>query len=263
MKTILFVLLATTMLYSCRMNNSNLTGYDIEIFKGPAWKLAKAVDSEDTIKIKRILHEGKISVNYQEPHFGHTVLLWAVRMGKIKSVEVLLKNGANPNLQDNYDGNSAFMEACKFGINYDRDTQILKLLIEYGGDPNSEEKGPRRQGNKTRKTPLILAARCCFEKVKLLVEAGADIDYRTEFGGNALFSALIGANESLEILDYLVIEKKANICLPLRINSDGRKLYLKDELKLIREPDNVEQYNLLQRLITYVDVNTQNCEENK
>jgi uncharacterized protein len=253
----------TSILISCGWKKRDLTGYDIDIFKGPAWRLAKAVDNEDTIKIKRILCEGKISVDYQEPYFGHTVLLWAVRMGKISSVEVLLKNGANPNLQNTYDGTSAFMEACKFGINYDRDTQILRLLLAYGGDPNSEQKGPRPKGSTKRDTPLLLAASCCFEKVKLLVEAGADIDYRTEFGGNALYSALNGANEKLEILNYLVIEKKADICLPVRINSDGKRLYVNDKLKLFREPDSIEHYNLLNKLIAYVDENTLNCDENK
>jgi hypothetical protein len=256
MKEIIVAIFAASILISCGWNNRDLTGYDIEIFKGPAWKLAKAVDSEDTIKIKRILHEGIISVNYQEPYFGHTVLLWAVRMGKIKSVEVLLKNGADPNLPNTYNGSSAFMEACKFGINYDRDTQILKLLMEYGGDPNCEEKGPRRQGNKTRKTPLILAASCCFEKVKLLVEAGADIDYRTEFGGNALFSALIGANESLEILHYLVIEKKADIGMPLYTTIAGKEVFLSDDLLKIRWPEEEAKQKLLIDLLKYVNGKT-------
>ncbi len=262
MKTILFVLFTTTMLYSCRMNNSNLTGYDVELFKGDHWKLAKAVDNEDTARIKKLLQSGKFNVDFQEPKFGMSLLMWAVFNGKNLSVRPLLEYGADPNLQDTYDGTSAFIQASKFGINYDRDTETLKLLLTYGGDPNSEEKGPRRQQNKTRDTPLINAARCCFEKVKLLVEAGADIDYRTEFGANALYSALNGANESLEILNYLIIEKQANICLPLQIYPDGRRLMLMDKLRDIREPDNVEQYNLLQRLIKYVDENTINCEEN-
>lgn len=253
MKTFLFALLTIIMLFSCGWFNRELTGYDVELFKGDHWKLAKAVDNEDTARINKLLQSGKFKVDFQEQKFGISLLHWAVFNGKNLSVKPLLENGADPNLQDTYDGSSAFMEACKFGINYDRDTEILKLLLAFGGDPNSEEKGPRRQKNKTRNTPLILAAHCCFEKVKLLVEAGADIDYRTEFGGTALNSASNGANEKLKILHYLVIEKKADTSMPLYTTLAGKDVYLSDDLLKIRWPEDKDKQKLLIDLLKYVN----------
>jgi len=257
-KILIILILSLT---HCSLKKDNLTAYDIEIFEGKTWDLAKAVKNQDTLKINDIIEEGNISVDFQEPRFGETLLMWATKVGKINSVNTLLKNGADPNLQNTYDGTSALMYACDFGPDYSCNSTILKLMLEYGGDPNDKQGGKRPEGSYSRKTPLIFASRCCFEKVKLLVEAGADIDYRSEFGQNALYSALNGAHEKAHIVHYLIVEKNADFCKPVYITSDGREFSVMDELNEWKYSENSKEYKLQKETINYINKNNEKCAE--
>jgi hypothetical protein len=51
-----------------------------------------------------------------------------------------------------------------------------------------------------------------FEKVKLLAETGAEIDYKTELGKTAAIKALL--NEKADVAHYLIVEKKAKLNEP-------------------------------------------------
>jgi len=59
-------------------------------------ELALAVKNEKTRTIEKLAKENPELLNYQEPKYGATLLLWAVGMEKYKSAEALLKCGADP-----------------------------------------------------------------------------------------------------------------------------------------------------------------------
>lgn len=61
-------------------------------------------------------------------------------------------------------------------------------------------------------SPLIYAADRGLEKTKLLVDAGADIDYKTETGKTAAIMALLMNN--VYVAHYLIVEKKARVDEP-------------------------------------------------
>jgi ankyrin repeat protein len=197
-------------------NKDNLNGFDYRLFEGtPAWKLAKAVEDENVDVIKSEISKNKSSLHFRDPKFGQTLLQMAVQTQKFKSVETLADLGADPNLQDKYDGSSALMEAAKV---YDElkggpDPRYLKLLLKHGGDPNAEEKTIRRNGNYTRNTPLINACNNrALEYVKILVNAGANVNYLNDFGESALSTAVLVRNP--DIVLYL-LNRKADFRHPM------------------------------------------------
>jgi ankyrin repeat protein len=191
---------------------------DYRLFQStPAWELAKAVKSGDVKKIKEEVIQKKVLVDYKESRFGHTLLMIAIYNSKCESVKTLLELGANPNLHDTYKGETAVIVAAG-----NDDPKYLKLVLEYKGDPNSIENvfsGPKKRINSMRDSALTAAispsimANKNLEKVKLLVEAGADIHY-TKKGiiQAALAEALI--LDQMDVAMYLV-EKGADYTKPI------------------------------------------------
>ena len=236
-----------------------MLGKDIRLFRNtPAWKLAKAVDKEDIEKINHLVKDKGVPIDFQEPRFGQSLLIWATSRGKEKSVEALLKLGADPNLRDHYDGVNALIIAS--GLSYytktkDRcESNILRMLLQYGGDPNAvsslkyNENG-RRYGYET---PLTEASGFCLEKVKLLVEVGADIDYVSEDGlGNPLEQSLSWRQPS--IVKYLLIEKKANYRNAEKwITSQGDTITVLKRLRNWTFPLDSEDYKIKMEIVEYM-----------
>lgn len=196
---------------------------DIRIYKNtPAWKLALAVKSQNTKSIEKIAKKEPQLLNYQDPKYGATLLLWAVGMEKYKSVEALLKCEADPNIALTFDGETPLFTAAGYSW-VDRaakkDPKYVKLLLRYGADPNINYIGFNIDGvestNETGASPLMNSIGCGIEKTKAFVEAGADINYKTPLGTTAAIDALrTGGNRTLEYLQYahyLIVEKKAKV----------------------------------------------------
>ena len=174
-------------------------GYDFNNFKHtPVWDLARAVADDDTAKIGAILKDKRIDVDCPDPKFGLTLLMLAVEYEQERSVEKLLQCGANPNAHKNQEDESPLIHCCFFISG----TKILKLLIEYGGDVNSIHIMDHRKGGDgswVNETPLMAAASDpkvgCLDKVKMLVESGADINKCTYYEGyGAITTAIIMEN---------------------------------------------------------------------
>ncbi len=233
------------------VNRKDLNGFDFKLFQGTiAWNLAKATDDENVSDIKKEIDENHSLINFRESKFGQTLLQLAVKNQKIVSTKTLLDLGADPNLQDNYDGSSPMMESAKIynEISGGSDVRYLKLMLLHGGDPNAVEGTPRSSGNSTRETPLLNAcSNGIFDYVEILVEAGANINYRNEFGGNALYSAIISKNPDIVI--YL-LEKGADFRSPMAtypaidmpgLHKKRSSLYIMQALKSWRFPPGSEK----------------------
>lgn len=221
-----------------KVDKSKLLGNDYRLFQDtPAWNLAKAVEDENTELIKKIIKEGKVDVNYQEPRFGKPLIMLAVINEQYASCKVLLELGANPNLHDKNDGSNAMIEAAQIDNSNVDKMKFMGLLLKFKGDPNSVEVGPRRVGNTTRNSVLIAAVNAdesysSLPIVKLLVKAGANINYENEFGQTALNEAIL-----LEIYDValFLLQNGADynqvIIDRSQFSKDGKKVYLVEILR--------------------------------
>ena len=172
----------------------------------PAWSLAKAVEDEDTTEISKQVLQMHIPVDYRDPKYKQTLLMLATRTNKIESVEKLLELGANPNAHDDstkYFGESAVLLACRFTR---PSSKVLALLLKYGGDPNSTACGVQEDGLgeivPMREFALSAAVFSSFEKVKLLVDAGANINYETTTESCAIENCMIHGR--MDIMLYLL-----------------------------------------------------------
>lgn len=103
--------------------------------------------------------EQGIDPNFQD-WYRYTALMKASSRGHIKIVELLLKHGANLDL--NIYGDTALMQASIEGH-----FSIVELLLEYGANPNLRDK--------SETTALWCASWCGHDEiVKLLLEHRVD-----------------------------------------------------------------------------------------
>lgn len=215
MKMKFYLYLSLILCCSCTMNEDKkeMLGDDYRLYKATAaWELAQAVQEEDTTKIQKIIVDEHIPVDFREPKYSQTLLMLAVRTNKELSVKKLLELGADPNAHDDstkYLGENAVIIASRFTR---PSNTILKSLLEFGGNPNATTCGVQKnnEGNivPIRMFALSYAVGVSFDKVKLLVDAGANIDYSTSTHETALESCMI--HDRMDIMLYL-LQKGANI----------------------------------------------------
>lgn len=213
-----------------KINKRELLGNDVRLFQDtPVWNLAKAVEDENLTLIKDEINLKKTNPNYKEPKFGSTLLMLGIKNNKYKSVNLLLTLGADPNLGDSYTGETAMICAAKSS-----DIKYLKLLLKYKGNPNSRENVQTKNGDQARKTALTSAISyydsASLEKVKLLIDAGADLNYYNE-GHTDLPLGLSLTLDKMDVALYL-IQKGANYSLPMSKDSKGQNIYI---LKALRQ----------------------------
>jgi len=180
--------------------------------------------------------------------------MYAILTQKYKSCEALLKAGADPNIHETSDGSSAIIEAARISRERVKDdnTRFLKLLLSYGANPSDIETGVRREGNWTRDTPLIAASGDLnytvspLAKVKLLVEAGADINYCNEFG----ISALKNSSFNLDVMLYL-LQQGADYTIPFYTIKE-QNYYILDFLRWKIFPLESESYRQKMAIVAFL-----------
>ena len=198
---------------------------NIRIFQNtPAWELAKAVNRQNTRRIAQIAKKTPEVLNYQDPLYGTTLLFWAVGMEKYNAAEALLKAGANPDIISVWEGGTALYRAASFSFidnHAKKDPRFIRLLLAHGADPNIGYIGnDRNTMPEIGTTPLMHSIGAGIEKTRALVEAGADINHRTESGRTAAMVALMrgGPNATLEAVEYahyLIVVHQADIIQPM------------------------------------------------
>ena len=117
-------------------------------------------------------------------------LITAAAQNDLLGVMTLLKNGANPNVQDKL-GNRPLLHAARLGA-----TEMARQLLEEGADPNVKGMGY---------TPLGLAALNGHPRIAdWLLQFGADVDKRSDNGLTPLMNAALLNNIGVikEILRY-------------------------------------------------------------
>lgn len=212
MKNRILTIFVCMALLSCVFHSSKekYYTYSINLWRGtPVWEFAKAVNECDTIGANSIFERRIINVDYREPRYGASLLFWAIEDKNVEMVEYLLKKRANPNLHNTWTGLSPIMWAT---INTVDNKDIIKLMLAYGGNPNEyvKEDEPIKYEARELFTPLTFAASFDLETVKLLVDAGGDVNFfpESEPGNTALFGSI--NRSKADILKYLLIDCHAD-----------------------------------------------------
>jgi uncharacterized protein len=154
-----------------------------------------AVKENDLGKAKEAITKGA-NVNYLIER-KETLLYSATCIAREEMVEILLKNGANPNLRGK--SGDPLSVACAVG-----NLRICELLIEHGANIEAVDE--------TIGTPLLIAVDCQHPSiVRLLVNKGANI-YAKDKAGNTPISVSRAheggdAREIKEFFDYILKEK--------------------------------------------------------
>jgi len=266
-KGVIAGLIALSLITSCSslidlVGEENYRITNVRIYRNtPVWELARAVDSQNTQKIAIIAAENPELLDYQDPQFGTTLLFWAVGMEKYEAAEALLKAGANPNIISIYEGGTALYRMAGYSfIDNDakKDPRFVELLLEYGADPNigfiGNDRGSKRE---IGFTPLMRSIGCGIEKTRALVNGGANVNFRTESGDNAVSQALLqgiggGTLALFAYVHYLVVEQQADITKPVTISpihGDPFDAYDVTQLRFWTFPLNSEGHRLKMEVV--------------
>ena len=132
----------------------------------------------------------------------------------------------------------------------------VQLLLAHGGNPNLESLPPDRSN--TPSTPLIKASATRLESVRLLVESGADVNHVTAIGySSALDNAFI--HENLDILEYLIFDKKANYNIVFNVTIQGDTLRIANMLRRLVYPLDSKEYLGKMELVHYLEARGIDC----
>jgi len=120
---------------------------------------------------------------------GFQPLGLACYFGHFNVAEYLVKAGANPNSKSNNNLKAAPIQSATAG----RHPAIVKILLDYGADPNIREQGGH--------TPLHAAAQNGDEEmIRMLLYRGADLTLTNNDGKTALDLAMNAGHEKSALL---------------------------------------------------------------
>ena len=176
----------------------------------------------NNISIVRLLLKHNVNLENEQSE-GNTALSYAAKFGEISIniLELLLKNGANPNhfseIAASRRGNAHTpLSNCIRNSRQDDYINKLKLLLEYGANPNKKD---AYGVNALHDAINILNPPKLSETIKILLIYGADIDSVDGGGDSVLFRARLN-----NIPDALVtlLELGAD---PYIKNNDGYNVF--------------------------------------
>jgi ankyrin repeat protein len=153
---------------------ANINGKNPDDYIPLSW-----INGDDDLRIAEILIKAGANPNNID-YYGWTPLIQAVKRNAVEIVKMLLAKGAKLTINNiNKHGNSALFYSVK-------NTMLTKMLLDAGADP------------KQQKDIVTEAARLDnLEIVTLLIEVGADINGKNEYGGTALLNAAARGNDDI------------------------------------------------------------------
>ena len=152
-----------------------------------------AANGQEAI-VKLLLEKGA-NPEAEEDYNGQTPLLRAAANGHEEVVKLLLQKGANLESKDNNGRTSLFWAAAN------RQDIVVRLLLEKGANHEAKDNGGR--------TPLIGAAAEGHEgAVKLLLEKGTELETKDQIGQTSLLWA---AGNGHEAVVKILLEKGAEL----------------------------------------------------
>ena len=236
------------------IDKKELTREDYRLFQNtPAWELAKAVQDENEKRVNEILAENPKLIDFQENRFGSTLLILTVRNQQYKSFEILLKNKADVNIHDTYEGSSALIEACSYNL---YDTKFVETLLQNGANVNDTQVDIDKEGK--TKTALMKAAQTGnLNLVKLLVEKKATLNYQNEYGQSALSESIM--RDHYKVSFYL-LQNGAEYKQPIFYrpgysvpnSKKGQPVYLADFLREVFLDFGTDEYKYKMQIVDFL-----------
>ena len=186
------------------VDKSKLRPGDYRLFQGtPVWMLAKSAYNDDMAAVKKILAEKTDLANVQDSVYGNTMLMMAIINQDYDLFRLLIDNGAEINYHNRFGGESPLIVACS---SRDNNPIFVKDLVENGAFVNDTTHSlPMAQAS-----PLMVAAGCGnISIVRYLLERGADINYKNNFGTTVLGESILSQKYDVALMllnngaDYL------------------------------------------------------------
>ena len=137
-------------------------------------------------------------VNMKDDNDSRTPLELASKMGYLKLVKELIKQGADVNFREEEGDIDALYYAVESEKNYH--LEVVKELLNAGADTGIIY--GTKEENKDNILNVAIIGRCNLEKVKLLTEHGADINYSNFEYGPVIAVAI--SKGCIDIVKYLV-----------------------------------------------------------
>jgi len=245
------------------MFNNQLPGFDFHSFDStPMRSFAEAVDLEDTLRMEEIARSKRINLNYPDPKFGQSILSLAIINNKYAAVVKLLHLGADINYRSlHHDHSTPFLNLCEHISVVQNSLAIMKLLLEHGADVNAiqADEATGALGDKyiVKTTALeYLISYGTLEHVKLLVNSGARLDTYPATGSKSLLYQAVVLSPRLDVLKYLLIDKKIEVPQYIDIHDEGepseRKITLREEILKRLEVKDARQIQIENEILNYL-----------
>jgi hypothetical protein len=159
-------------------------------------RLAKSISQGDVAAMESALRDGA-DVNSRGKR-GLTMLLWAVAKRNVPAFELLLKNGAvlDADLGESfYNTWGSIPKTVIEQIVIDDDPGFLRAAIDHGLAPDYIPDQEQKE------TLLQLAVKAGAGKnVELLLDEGADINHKSEYGGPPVMDAYMHDRQDMVVL---------------------------------------------------------------
>ncbi|WP_300905849.1 ankyrin repeat domain-containing protein [uncultured Bacteroides sp.] len=127
------------------IDKDSVTASDYRLYRDtPCEELAKCINRQNIENINQILEKSPDLLEYKEDKFNQNVFFYAIYDDKIKSVETLLKKGANPNQIDSYTHEGQkfitcpLSSVCESNISEEKKIRYVQLFLNYGADLNTD-----------------------------------------------------------------------------------------------------------------------------
>jgi ankyrin repeat protein len=154
-------------------------GADInELYDGKSALSVAVIKAHYSQATMKVLLESGADVNLLN-EYGEFPLYIASECGNVKAVKLLLKHGAQVNLQLHDSGESSLMRAGD---------KVVKLLLKHGAETDLQDKGGM--------SALMHATHSHYKRsIELLIKNGASVDLQDEDGSTALIHAAIAGHK--------------------------------------------------------------------
>jgi ankyrin repeat protein len=182
--------------YGCASYLKDLVdvGYDINGLDNHNLTALCIASSLGTLEVLTELFELGAGIEIPCGEDGATALVYAAWAGEVEVVRRLLQSGARANSRDKNGATAVYVATSR------NHSEVIEVLLEAGADPNLSGEG--------RETPLWLAVfNGAIEAVKVLARNGANLEERL-YGYTALHgAAMLNMTEMVKVL----VEAGANV----------------------------------------------------